>query len=142
MSGFDNFWTQLINPQLEALDLEAGLLRLCHQPDERTLNHNGDVVAGALFSLAEMAGMGLAVMLLGADAARFLVVVKSAEIRFKARARGAIVAEASLPAEQMAAMQAQLANGQTARAQVPVVLRNADGECVVEARMEAVIKPR
>ncbi len=97
--AFDFPWVRMINPQPD--EVSPGKLILACDPTEIHLNHNQDINAGALFSLAEMAGMGVVVTSLGDRANDTYVVIKRGVIDFKSRARGRVRACASLADSQL-----------------------------------------
>lgn len=86
--GLEIPWTKMIKPQL--LEVKPGLLKLKQSPEEIHLNHNKDMHAGVLFSMSEMAGMGVVMILLDKMADHAFVVVKNVNIEFTSRAQGEI----------------------------------------------------
>lgn len=138
--GIDVPWTKMINPQLT--DVNNGYLVLSQTPEEIHLNHNGDMHAGVIFSMLEMAGMGVVVMLLGELANQALVVVKKMDIDFIARAQGSIRFEASIEPEMQKRILQNAKQGKKIEESVKVQAFNSAGECVAKAELVAVIAPK
>ena len=139
-STFDFPWVRLINPQPE--EVAEGRLVLAHEPEALHLNHNGDINAAVLFSLAEMAGMGVVVTTLGEQASQAYVVIKRGVIDFRGRARGRIRAAAHLSAEQLERVRAAAGKGVGIEEVVGVEIRDATDRVVATSTVTAVIRPR
>ena len=133
--GVDVAWTKMINPQLESLTDTA--LTLSHTPENLHLNHNGDVNAGVIFSMSEMVGMGLVVLLLGDLAAQALVVVKNVNIDFVARASGRLECVAQISEQEKQQMLDRASAGGTIEQAVAVEVRDADQQLVSSATVLA-----
>lgn len=137
--GIDLPWTKMINPQLT--DANSGFLVLSQTPEAMHLNHNGDMHAGVLFSMLEMTGMGVVVMLLDDFANQALVVVKNMNIDFIARAQGTIRFEARLDPEQRERILGDAQQGIKVEQKVTVQAFDSEGKCVAKAGLVAVIAP-
>lgn len=129
----------MIDPQPD--EVAEGKLVLGHQPSALHLNHNGDVNAAVLFSLAEMAGVGVVVTTLGPDAAHAYVVIKSGAVDFTAPARGRIQAVATLNAAQCARVRAFGLEGSIEEV-VAVLIRDVSGRGIANCEGTAVIRRR
>ena len=138
--GVDLPWTKMINPQL--VDLKAGLIALKQRPGELHLNHNGDMHAGVIFSMAEMTGMGVVVMQLGSKAEEAFVAVKSVSIEFLKRAQGDITFKSTLTDEQQVNMLKTLEAQESIEEVVHVEALDAESRKVASAQVVAVIKPK
>ncbi len=84
---------------IELLELEPGYART-RCPFEGNGNHLGTMYAGVVFSVAEVLGGVMAAVTF--DMSRFLPLVKSMNIEFKAPARSEVFAEARLDEETIA----------------------------------------
>jgi len=138
--GADVAWTKMINPEL--VDIQSGRLQLKQTPEEVHLNHNGDMNAGVIFSMSEMAGMGVVVMLLGELAREAFVVVKNINIDFLARAQGAITFTGKLDEAQQRRILALAKSGDTVEEVVEVVASDALGTAVSQSRVTTYISPK
>lgn len=138
--GIDMPWTKMIKPELA--DLGQGSLTLKQTPEELHLNHNGDMHAGVIFSMSEMAGMGVVVMLLGELADSAFVVVKNVNIDFKARAQGVISFTGTMTVEQQARTLNKAKAGEKVEEQVEVVAADSEGNIVSTSIVTAVISPK
>lgn len=138
--GVDLPWTKMINPQL--VDLKAGLIALKQRPGELHLNHNGDMHAGVIFSMAEMTGMGVVVMQLGSKAEAAFVAVKSVNIEFLKRAQGDITFKSTLTDEQQMSMLKKLEAQESIEEVVHVEALDGESRKVASAQVVAVIKPK
>ncbi|MGA8726929.1 MAG: PaaI family thioesterase [Acidimicrobiales bacterium] len=92
---FDNPWVEFINPQ--PIEVEPRKLTLAHTPTEAHLNHHGHVAAGVVFSLVEMAGVGILVIAVGDAIRDCFIVAKACDIQFIRPATGTIRATSTLP---------------------------------------------
>ena len=137
---FDFPWVRMINPQVD--EIAVGRLVLAHEPGELHLNHNGDINAAVLFSLAEMAGMGVVVTTLGVQAAGAYVVIKRGAINFTARARGRIRAAARLEATQLERVRSAGSEVAGIEEMVAVEIRDASDRVVACCEVTTVIRPR
>ncbi len=138
--GIDVPWTKMINPEL--VDLKDGYISLKQSPEEIHFNHNGDMNAGVLFSMSEMAGMGVVVMLLGELANSALVVVKNVNIDFIARAQGEIVFTCTMPEGQQKRTLENAKAGSKVEEIVEVEAKDKNGNVVSRSRVTAVISPK
>lgn len=138
--GIDVPWTKMINPEL--VDLAAGSISLKQSPEEIHLNHNGDMNAGVIFSMSEMAGMGVVVMLLGDMAKSAFVVVKNVNIDFLARAQGPIVFTGTISNEQQQRILDIAKAGEKVEEIVEVVATDSDDNPVSRSKVTAVIAPK
>ncbi len=138
--GIDVPWTKMINPEL--VDLKEGYISLKQTPEEIHLNHNGDMNAGVLFSMSEMAGMGVVVMLLGELAKSALVVVKNVNIDFTARAQGEIIFTSAMPEEQQKRTLENAKAGNKVEEIVEVEAKDKNGNVVSRSRVTAVISTK
>ncbi len=130
----------MINPQPE--EMSRGTLTLACEPTEIHLNHNQDVNAGVLFSLAEMAGMGVVVTSLDADANDSYVVIKRCEIDFIAPAKGRVRATAHLSEAQLERIESARVNRTGIEEAVSVEILNSHDRVVSKCEMTAVIRPK
>ena len=85
---------------IELVELERGYAKTT-APFAGNGNHLGTMYAGVVFSVAEVLGGVMAAVTF--DMARFLPLVKSVNVEFKAPARGDVIAEARLDEETIAA---------------------------------------
>ena len=137
---FDFPWVRMINPQPEGM--ADGMLVLAHEPGELHVNHNGDVSAGVLFSLAEMAGVGVVVTTLGDRALSSYIVMKRGVIDFHACARGRVRAVAQLSADQLDRVRSVRDGVADIEEVVHVEIRDSMGRMVSSCDVTAVIRPR
>lgn len=135
---FELPWVKHLSPEI--VTVEAGALTLAITPNEQHLNHNGDLTAGNLFAMSEMAGMGAIVMLLGEQASEKLVVCKNGNIDFIAPAKGRISFSAVLSASQQQSIQQALAAGEKIEEQVLVEAKQDDGSVVAKTLVTSFIK--
>jgi acyl-coenzyme A thioesterase PaaI-like protein len=77
---FEMPWVTMLAP--EFVSMSEGSLTLALSPTEMHMNHNNDINAGPLFSLTEMAGMGVVVGVLGQRIKDAFVVCKKCFYRF------------------------------------------------------------
>lgn len=138
--GIDLPWTKMIAPEL--LEIGEGTLALKQTPEELHLNHNGDMHAGVLFSMSEMAGMGVVVLFLGELAADSLIVVKNVNIDFIARAQGAIIFTGIMPKAQQARTLEKAKAGEKVEELILVEAKDAEGTLVSKSTVTAVISPK
>lgn len=136
---FEMPWVRMLAPEFVTMS-EGGLtLALC--TTEMHMNHNGDINAGPLFSLSEMAGMGVVVGLLGKRIKGAFVVCKNVSIDFVARAQGRITFTASITPEQMRTIFQAVESGNGINEVVGVVGTNEEGKVCTKAQVVCVIKP-
>jgi thioesterase domain-containing protein len=91
-------------------------------PLEPNRNHMGTAFGGSLQGIAALAGWGVTLVAAG-EGARHMV-IRDAQMRFRAPVSGAIRAEASMPsAAAIAAFRGALAERGRARLTVPVAIR-------------------
>jgi len=138
--GVDVAWTKMINPQL--VDLQDGQIVLKQNPEEVHLNHNGDMNAGVIFSMSEMAGMAPVVMLLGDLASSAFVVVKNVNIDFLARAQGEITFSGAISEEQQQRVLSKAKIGERVEEEVLVEARDKEGKLVSKSVVTAVVSPK
>lgn len=138
--GMDMPWTKLIAPEL--VSIADGSLCLKQTPKDLHLNHNGDMHAAVLFSMVEMAGMGVVVILLGDLASSSFVVVKNVNINFIARAQGEISFIANLSDEQQQQILSNAEAGDKVEQVVWVEAKDDSGNTVSTASVTAVICPQ
>ena len=136
---FDFPWVRMIKPHPD--EISPGKLVLGCDPRDIHLNHNQDINAGVLFSLAEMAGMGVVVTSLGEQANKAYVVVRRGVIDFKARARGRIRATALLTESQPRRVQSAASKGTGIEEVVLVEILDESDRVVAQCEMTAVIRP-
>lgn len=98
MLGTDVLWTKMIKPELVHFD--QGKLVLGQTPEDIHKNHLNDMHAGVIFTMVEMAGMGVVVITLGDAANTAFVVVKNVSIDFLARVEGTAHFSAELTTSQ------------------------------------------
>ena len=133
-------WTTMMNPEL--VDLKDGSLSLKQTPKEIHLNMNGDMNASVLFSMSEMAGMGVIVMLLGELASSAFIAAKSVNIDFLARAQGEIVFTGTMTEEQQKRTLESAKEGNRIEETISVEAKDRDGKLVSKSTVTAVIKPK
>jgi acyl-coenzyme A thioesterase PaaI-like protein len=138
--GIDLPWTKMINPQLA--DLQDGKISLKQTPEAIHLNHNGDMHAGVIFSMLEMAGMGVVVMLLGKKADDSLVLIKNISIDFIKPAEGETTFTASLSDDQKGRILDKIAAKEKIVEIVEVVALSKDKVEVASARLTCYIAPK
>ncbi len=136
---FDFPWVRMINPHPD--EISPGKLVLGCEPRDIHLNHNQDINAGVLFSLAEMAGMGVVVTSLGEQASNAYVVIKRGVIDFKARARGRVRATALLTEAQLSRVQSTASGGEGIEEVVLVEILDENDRAVAQCEMTAIIRP-
>ena len=91
-------WTKMINPEL--YDIKEGALSLKQTPGDMHLDQNRDMNTGVLFTMSEMAGMGVVDMLIGELAGSSFIASNNVNIDFLARAKVAIVFTGTMSEEQ------------------------------------------
>ncbi|MCY4043962.1 MAG: PaaI family thioesterase [Cellvibrionales bacterium] len=138
--GIDLPWTKMINPELS--DLKDGEISLKQTPDAIHLNHNGDMHAGVIFSMLEMAGMGVVVMLLGEKANESLVLIKNISIDFLKPATGETTFTARLTDEQKGRILEKISTKEKIIEVVEVLATNADGIEVAAAKLTCYISSK
>ena len=138
--GIDMPWTKMIKPEL--VDLKDGSISLKQTPEELHTNHNGDMHAGVIFTMSEMAGMGVVVMLLGDLANSSFVVVKNVNIDFTARAQGVITFTASISEAVQNKILSTAKSGKKVEEVVTVEAKDRDGNIVSTSTVTAVISPK
>ena len=138
--GIDMPWTKMIKPEL--VDLKDGSISLKQTPEALHTNHNGDMHAGVIFTMSEMAGMGVVVMLLGDLANSSFVVVKNVNIDFTARAQGVITFTASISEAVQNKILSTAKSGKKVEEVVTVEAKDKDGNIVSTSTVTAVISPK
>ena len=137
-NAFQMPWVEMIKP--EVVDLGDGKIVLAQTPQDLHKNHNGDVHAAVLFSVLEMAGMGVLTLFLGDDAAKAFVVLKDLHIFYDARAQGRISFSAELSEAQKIKLKQAFAQGQSIAEPIDAYAHDANGQQVAHANMTAVIR--
>lgn len=140
MSQFEMPWIQMIKPNVE--DLAAGKLVLSQSPEALHLNHNGDMHAAVVFSMLEMAGMGVLTLLLGDSIKDSFVVLKDMHTFFEARAQGKIFFKAELSEQQQAMFINAVQQGVAIEEEISAVAYDESGKQVASAKVNGVIKPK
>jgi len=138
--GKDLPWTTMMKPEL--VDLKDGSISLKQTPEEIHLNMNGDMNAGVLFSMSEMAGMGVVVMLLGELASSSFIASKNVNIDFLARAQGEIVFTGSMSEEQQKRTLQNAKAGNKVEEVIQVEAKDKAGNVVSKSNVTAVVKPK
>ena len=133
-------WTKMINPEL--VDMKDGSLSLKQTPGDMHLNQNGDMNAGVLFTMSEMSGMGVVVMLLGELAGSSFIASKSVNIDFLARAKGEIVFTGTMPDEQQKRTLQNAREGNKIEEIVQVEAVDSEGKVVSKSTVTAVVSPK
>ncbi len=133
-------WIGLIKPQVE--EMGDGLLVLSQTPEDLHKNHNGDMHAAVVFSMLEMAGMGVITLLLGDAIKTSFVVLKDLHVHYDARAQGKIQFRASLTEEQQARLKAAADAGEAIEEKVEAIALDEAGVQVAHATVNGVIKPK
>jgi acyl-coenzyme A thioesterase PaaI-like protein len=136
---FEMPWVKMLSP--EFVSMSEGELTLALCPTETHMNHNGDINAGPLFSLSEMAGMGVVVGMLGKRVKDAFVVCKNVSIDFVARAQGKISFVATITPEQVRTIFQAVESGNGINEIVRVVGKNEEGKICTQAQVVCVIKP-
>jgi thioesterase domain-containing protein len=114
----------LMGVEIRRLD-DAGLELAAPLAPNR--NHMGSAFGGSLQSIATLAGWGVTLLAAGEPGARH-VVIRNAQMRFRAPVEGELVAWAAMPAPAAtAAFRAGIAGRGHARLTVPVEIRGPDG---------------
>lgn len=137
--GIDMLWTKMIKPEL--VDITPGSISLKQCPEELHLNHNGDMHAGVIFSMTEMAGMGVVVLLLGELANSSFVVVKNVNIDFIARAQGPITFSASIADDNQKSIIDRAKAEEKIEECVLVEAKDENGRLVSKSTLTAIISP-
>lgn len=136
---FEMPWVKMLAP--EFVSMTEGNLTIALSPTNMHMNHNNDINAGPLFSLTEMAGMGVVVSLLGQRIKDSFAVCKSVSIDFVARAQGRISFNATITPEQVSSIFQALDSGTGINEVVAVVGTNEQGKVCTKAQVVCVIKP-
>lgn len=136
---FDMPWVTMLAP--EFISMSEGSLTLALSPTEMHMNHNNDINAGPLFSLTEMAGMGVIVGLLGQRIKDAFVVCKNVSIDFVARAQGKINFNATINQDQIRTILEAVNSGNGVNEVVEVIGTNGEGKVCTRAQVVCVIKP-
>lgn len=127
MNVLDLAFNQHIGLQLTRHD-DRNLV--CLDPDARHTNHLETVHAGVLFSLAEAASGHALLEQCRFDLDELLVVLRSADVRYRRPATGRLIAFASIENDAITALVQQLAAKRRAFIDVPSRVRNANEEDV------------
>lgn len=138
--GVDVPWTKMIGP--EVVEFTDNTLGLKQTPEALHLNHNGDMNAGVICTMVEMAGMGIVVMLLGDLAKQSLIVVKNMNIDFIARAQGVIVFTATMDDEQKNRAINNAKSANKVEEAILVEAKDGDGKLVAKAEVLTYIGPK
>jgi len=139
-NAFQMPWVEMIKPEL--VDLGDGKIVLAQTPEDLHKNHNGDMHAAVIFSVLEMAGMGVITLFLGDDAAKAFVVLKDLHIFYDARAQGRITFTAELTAEQKTKLHNAFDNGEAIEEVISAYAHDSEGKQVSHATMTGVIRPK
>ena len=139
-NAFQMPWVEMIKPEI--VDLGDGKIVLAQTPQDLHKNHNGDVHAAVLFSVLEMAGMGVLTLFLGDDAAKAFVVLKDLHIFYDARAQGRITFSAELDDRQKHNVRSAFAAGEAIEEELIAYAHDADGKQVAHATMTGVVRPK
>ena len=126
---------------IEPLSAEAGRAVIRLQPRSVHLNHNGTVNAPILYALAEVAGAGSVIAGMLEQAAGSYMVVKKASIEYLAPARGVVTADGMLATHFFEQALADVNAGRPSEAEVPVNVRDSDGDLVATAEFTIAIRP-
>lgn len=112
---------------LKAEVTEPGFVRL-RMPLAGNQNHIGTMYAGALFTLAEIPGGAL--FMTSFDVQQFFPIIKEMNLRFRRPAKGDILVEAHMSAEQITEISAQASAEGKADYRLDLELRDDSGEVV------------
>jgi uncharacterized protein (TIGR00369 family) len=119
------------NTGLRALELRPGYVK-CMMPLEGNENHISTMHAGALFTLAEIAGGALTVT--SFDVARYVAVVVEVNIQFLKPANSAVTIEVSLDEGRISSLQEEALREGKARFEIVAELKSATGVVVARSR--------
>ena len=119
------------NTGLRALELRPGYVK-CMMPLEGNENHISTMNAGALFTLAEIAGGALSVTTF--DVARYVTVVVELNIQFLKPANSAVTIEVSLDESRIASLQEEASREGKVRFEITAELKSATGVVVARSR--------
>ncbi len=139
-NAFQMPWVEMIKPEL--VELGDGKIVLAQTPEDLHKNHNGDMHAAVMFSVLEMAGMGVITLFLGDDAAKAFVVLKDLHIFYDARAQGRITFTAELSDKQKEKLRNAFDNGEAIEEPIMAYAHDADGNQISHASMTGVIRPK
>ncbi len=114
--------------------VKPGAVRLRMRLAPQTLNHLGTAYAGAIFSLAEIAG-GVA-MLSAFDPAEYLMLARRLEIEYLRPGRSDLVCAPRVSPEAIAQARANIAERGTSDLPLSIQVVDAEGEVV--ARVQAI----
>ncbi|CAA0116280.1 Uncharacterised protein [BD1-7 clade bacterium] len=137
---FNMPWIDLIKPHVE--EMGDGVLLLSQTPEDLHKNHNGDMHAAVVFSMLEMAGMGVITLYLGDDAKNAFVVLKDLHVHYDARAQGKITFKSELSDEQKTRLKAAAQVGESIEELVTATAFDEQGVQVAHATVNGVIKPK
>lgn len=119
--------------QVKVEEMSPGAVRLRMPFAPQALNHLGTIYAGAIFSLAEIAG-GVA-MVSAFDPTQFFMVVRRLEIEYLRPAQSDLVCAPRLSPEVIAQVRANIAEQGKSDLPLPVEVIDAEGQVV--ARLQA-----
>ncbi|NRB40645.1 MAG: YiiD C-terminal domain-containing protein [Pseudomonadales bacterium] len=139
-NAFEMPWVDLIKPNME--EIKPAQLVLSQTPEDLHKNHNGDMHAAVIFSMLEMAGMGVITLFLGDAIKDSLVVLKDMHIHYDARAQGKIFFKASLDEGLQEKLKRAIDKGDNIEEQVYAVAYDENNRQVAHASMSAVIKSK
>ena len=139
-NAFDMPWVGMIKPDVETMD--TGELVLSQTPEDLHKNHNGDMHAAVVFTMMEMAGMGVITLLLGDAIKDSLVVLKDLHIHYTARAQGKIYFKAQLSEEQQQKLSQAAEKGESIEEVIEAFAYDENDLQVAKATLTGVIKPK
>lgn len=119
------------NTGLRALELRPGYAK-CSMPLEGNENHISTMYAGALFTLAEIAGGALFVSTF--DVTRYFAIVVEMNIQFVKPADSAITVEVSLDDDRIASLHDEILRSGKARFELAGELKSPTGIVVARSR--------
>ena len=119
-----------------------GKIVLAQTPEDLHKNHNGDMHAAVMFSVLEMAGMGVLTLFLGDQASKAFVVLKDLHIFYDARAQGRITFTAELTEEQKIKLHQAFDQGEAIEELLTAYAHDEQGKQVSHATMTGVIRSK
>lgn len=139
-NAFQMPWVDMIKPEI--VNIGDGIIELAQTPDDLHKNHNGDMHAAVLFTMLEMAGLGVVTLFLGDAIKDSFVVLKDLHIFYDERAQGRIIFKGELSEEQKIDLKTSAENNTPIEQEITAVALDENGLQVSHATMTAIIKPK